>query len=119
MFPGQYHDSETWLHYNYFKDYEPGIGRFVQSDPIGGSKGLNAYSYVGGNPMSWIDPDGLNPAAGALGGTELGTLVFPGPGSLIGGAIGLGIGIWVTDQVIGMMNKDGPESNPDKTVFLA
>jgi len=34
-FPGQYYDVETELHYNYFRDYDPTIGRYVESDPIG------------------------------------------------------------------------------------
>ena len=34
-FPGQYYDKETNTHYNYFRDYDPTIGRYVQSDPIG------------------------------------------------------------------------------------
>jgi RHS repeat-associated protein len=58
-FPGQYADEETGFSYNYFRDYEPRLGRYVQSDPIGILAGLSPYVYVGARPVSLIDSFGL------------------------------------------------------------
>jgi len=58
-FPGQYFDKETNLAYNYFRDYDPAIGRYVQSDPIGLEAGFNTYGYVNGRPLQQIDRMGL------------------------------------------------------------
>ncbi len=57
-FQGQYHDRETGLHYNRYRYYDPGVGRFVGQDPISYTGGLNLYAYAP-NPVGWVDVLGL------------------------------------------------------------
>lgn len=62
---GQYYDAEVNLFYNYFRDYDPITGRYVESDPIGLDGGLNTYGYVEGNPFhltdsTWLFSDSVN-----------------------------------------------------------
>jgi RHS repeat-associated protein len=66
-FPGQRFDAASGLNYNYFRDYEPGTGRYSQSDPIGLRGGISTYGYVGGNPLTEIDPLGLETGVYSLG----------------------------------------------------
>ncbi len=91
-FPGQYYDAETNLHYNHFRYYDPELGRYITSDPLGILPGLNRknfkglprhmrnyfagmstqdivmmglnqpYVYVNSNPLGSIDPFGLDPS---------------------------------------------------------
>jgi len=58
-YAGQYADSETGLHYNLFRYYDPQVGHFPVQDPIGLAGGLNLYQYAP-NPLGWIDPWGLS-----------------------------------------------------------
>jgi RHS repeat-associated protein len=59
-FPGQYADLETGLHHNYFRHYDPELGRFSSPDPLGLAPADNPVAYVA-SPLVWSDPLGLTP----------------------------------------------------------
>ena len=57
-FQGQSFDTETGLHYNRFRYFDPDLGMFISRDPIGLLGGFNTFSYAP-NPVMWVDPSGL------------------------------------------------------------
>ncbi|MGI5427499.1 RHS repeat-associated core domain-containing protein [Streptomyces sp. CA-179760] len=59
-FPGQYHDTETGLHYNQQRYYDPSVGRYISPDPLGLSAAPHPTAYVP-NPWAGTDPLGLAP----------------------------------------------------------
>jgi RHS repeat-associated protein len=80
-FPGQLYDPQIGISYNYMRDYDPQVGRYVESDPIGIYGGSwSTYSYTNDNPISRIDPLG-----------EAGAIPLSGPA-----APGLTLPDWLT-----------------------
>jgi RHS repeat-associated protein len=78
-FPGQYADRETNLFYNYFRDYDPSLGRYEEGDPIGLHGGINLYAYANSAPTINIDPLGLDIRIGVY------------PGIYASGHVGIGL----------------------------
>ncbi|WKB53297.1 RHS repeat-associated core domain-containing protein [Eleftheria terrae] len=67
--PGHFEDRDVGLHYNRFRFYSPKLGRYLQSDPIGQSGGLNLYAYTA-NPLTQVDVFGLSCEDGGAGDGE-------------------------------------------------
>lgn len=117
-FPGQYYDEETGKHYNYFRDYDPSAGRYIQSDPTGLDGGFNTYLYASANPLMYIDPYGLKDFYAITTTGTGGVAIFAGEGGALalvdpctldvytftyaGGGLGLGFGAAATLDIGGI-----------------
>ena len=87
-FPGQWFQTESGLHQNWMRDYDPTTGRYLEPDPLGLVDGASVYGYVNGNPGRWIDPRGEQVGQHLLGPEQVADLDRAGGGGHVGGALG-------------------------------
>ena len=59
QYTGQAWLAEIGVQYSKARMYDPALGRFLQTDPIGYTAGPNLYAYVGNDPINFTDPFGL------------------------------------------------------------
>jgi RHS repeat-associated protein len=95
-FPGQYYLAESGLVQNYFRDFDPATGRYLEPDRLGLFGGsFSTYSYANNNPISRIDPLGLwSFQIGLYGGFGGAVIIGQDPSTgawFYGGRIGIGL----------------------------
>ena len=80
-FPGQWFQSESGLHQNWMREYDPTLGRYIQADPLGLVDGASVYGYALQNPGRYVDPRGerVDPSDPM----SLGRTVNPDPGCYV------------------------------------
>ncbi len=88
-FPGQWFQSESGLHQNWMRDYDPTTGRYLQADPLGLVDGASVYGYALQSPGRYADHTG-----------ECVGLWAPVCAAALGAALNVAIGI-VLDQYLG------------------
>lgn len=102
-FPGQWFQSESGLHQNWMRDYDPTTGRYIQADPLGLVDGASVYGYVGQNPSRYIDPRGELGIPGAVGGAIAGGVAgYLTTGCIEGAVVGAGALAGATGGALGL-----------------
>ncbi|QLQ34304.1 MAG: RHS domain-containing protein [Candidatus Thiothrix singaporensis] len=105
-FPGQYYDAESGLHQNWHRTYDPSLGCYISSDPIGLAGGVNIYGYVLNDPVNLMDLEGNLPSL---------------PQGVVDAAAGFGDGLTggLTSSARDMLDVDGGVNECSDTYHVA
>jgi len=100
-YAGMFHNVDSGLYLTQFRVYDSVSGRWLSRDPLGEFTDTagNLYPYVSGDPVGNVDPAGTNPLQGMIAGSEIGSMILPGWGTVIGGIVGIGGGILVGNEL--------------------
>jgi RHS repeat-associated protein len=111
-FPGQWFQAETGLHQNWMRDYDPTTGRDIQADPLGLVDGASVYGYALQSPERYVDPNGEDAVAVAIGGA----IDAAGAGAAAAGAAiaaAIAIVVYPTNVGVDVSPWDLPDADVD------
>jgi len=86
-YTGRRWDADLGLYYYRARWYDPELGTFLETDPIGSLDYINLYSYVGLSPMNAVDPSGLETINVSSMPANIKIKAYPGPEATIGGRV--------------------------------
>jgi RHS repeat-associated protein len=123
-FTGHYFHQPSGLHLTRFRAYDANYARWLSRDPIGELGGINLYGYVGGNPINYYDPLGLNPLLIVAGGA----IIISEEAVIVGAAVtifagtvyiieqGIDSAFWILDKILNgeQCSKASKPSSPGK-----
>ena len=114
-YTGREYDAETGLYYYRARHYDPNLGQFIQSDPIGFAAGdLNIYTYVGNDPFNWSDPSGLSSTDEMVGGAGSAAMAAGAMARITPGMVGAATNIMAMLLLAANISGDsGPNTDSD------
>jgi RHS repeat-associated protein len=134
LFTGRRFDYETGLYYYRARYYNPYIGRFLQTDPIGYGDGINWYAYCGNNPLAFVDPTGqlhswwdlgksalqtFGGALSVLASPAIAALPIPGARIVAGAALVMGANSFaagIYNMTTNVLHNEPPATDPIRKV---
>lgn len=115
-YTGQIALPEAKLYHYKARVYDPKLGRFLQTDPVGYADDFNFYAYVSNDPLNRTDPTGRTGEATALG-CAITIEIGCAPGAAVGALIDItiiGVGLWAAHEIVKSDDADPAPKDPPR-----